>query len=69
MRYFITFALLVLMGGCGDSKFAGLSDSELQDRFTECKSSNMSPGAAITCDNIKRECERRAEEKGHNLCY
>jgi len=69
MRYFIAFTLFALVGGCGDSKFAKLSDSELQERFSACKSSNMSPGAAITCDNIKRECERRAGEKGHNLCY
>ena len=70
MRYFVTFLFFVLLGGCGDSKFANLSDSDLQDRFTECRNAKrLSPGGAITCDNISRECERRAKDKGHSVCY
>jgi hypothetical protein len=66
----LSFLLLSLLAGCGDSKFADLSSSELQDRYYDCEqSSNMSPGAAITCDNIRRECERRADEKGRKVCF
>lgn len=63
-----TFGLL--LAACGDSKFADMPQSELQDRYYECEnSSNMSPGAAITCDNIRRECDNRAKDKGRKVCF
>ncbi len=62
--------ILLTLISCGDSKFAELSDSELQDRYYQCENaSSLSPGAAITCDNIRRECERRADEKGRKVCF
>ncbi len=59
-----------LITGCSDSKFAGLSDAELRDRYSQCaKAKSLAPGGAITCDNINRECERRADDVGHRVCY
>mgnify|MGYP005723644493 CR=1 FL=1 len=60
----------ILLISCGDSKFADLPASDLQDRYYECEnSSTMSPGAAITCDNIRRECKRRAKDMGRKVCF
>ena len=64
--------LLVLAGllglaGC-EGKLASLSDTELQDRMYECDTTpDQSPGMAISCDNYRRECERRREE-GRFVC-
>lgn len=70
MRAFYTLLLAASVAACGDSKFADLSDSELQDRHSQCsRAKSLAPGGAITCDNIARECERRAKDKGHNVCY
>lgn len=70
MRTFAIGLLATLLSGCGNSKFADLSDSELQDRYAQCaRATSLAPGGAITCDNITRECERRAGTKGHKVCY
>jgi len=70
MRTLIVTLVAAMLAACGDSKFAELSDSELQDRHSQCKrATSLAPGGAITCDNIQRECERRAKKKGHNVCY
>ena len=64
-------AMLVLLGGCDDGgHYASYGQSELQDAYTDCENrDSMSPGAAITCDNVRRECERRAKEKGRKVCF
>ena len=69
MRWsYLTLSLVLL--GCGDSKFADLSSSELQDRYSQCeKADSLSPGGAITCDNIRRECDKRADDKGRTVCF
>jgi hypothetical protein len=64
--------LLLLSGALGlagcESKLADLSDTELQDRIYECRSTtSQSPGFAITCDNFQRECERRRDQ-GRFVC-
>ncbi|MCG8313189.1 MAG: hypothetical protein MI976_08235 [Pseudomonadales bacterium] len=62
--------LLPLIMSCGDSQFANYSQSELQDAYSDCENrDSMSPGAAITCDNIRRECDDRAKEKGRKVCF
>ncbi len=58
-----------LLSGCGEGPFSDLSTSELQSRYSECDTENMAPGTAITCDNIRRECERRARQKGRKVCF
>lgn len=51
-----------------ESKLAGLSDTELQDRMYECNTTvDQAPGMAISCDNYRRECQRRREE-GRFVC-
>lgn len=55
------------IAGC-EGKLAGLTDSELQDRIYECNAAqSQSPGFAISCDNYRRECERRRDE-GRYVC-
>ncbi len=56
----LTLGLLAL-GGCGN-ELESLSDSELQDRSYQCrKSTDQTPGQAISCDNYRRECQRRRD--------
>lgn len=70
MRILLTLIATFSMGGCADSKFADLSQSELQDRYSQCENaSSLSPGGAITCDNIRRECDRRAKDMGRTVCF
>jgi len=70
MRMFLGLISVLMLSACGDSKFADISGSELQDRYSRCENADsLSPGGAITCDNIRRECERRADEKGRRVCY
>lgn len=68
----ITPAILVisLLTGCGDSKFKDLSNSELQDKFSHCENAGgLSPGGAIICDNVRRECEDRASRNKRKVCF
>lgn len=61
---------LFALSGCGDSPYAKYSNSELQDAYSDCENrDSMSPGAAITCDNVRRECDSRAKEKGRKICF
>ncbi|HAG94373.1 MAG: hypothetical protein CMK83_25105 [Pseudomonadales bacterium] len=70
MRILTGLICIAALSACGDSKFADMPQSELQERYSQCENaSSLSPGGAITCDNIRRECERRAEDKGRKVCY
>lgn len=70
MRTLLCLLSAVVLSACGESKFADLSGSELQDRYRECENaSSLSPGAAISCDNIRRECENRADDAGRRVCF
>ena len=66
----ISFAVgftIALVTGCSN-KLAGMGDDELQDKSYACRQAiDQSPGFAISCDNYKRECERR-REAGRFLC-
>lgn len=65
-----TCLALVALHGCGDSKFKNLSNSELQDKFSMCESaSGLSPGGAIICDNVRRECDDRAAAANRTICF
>ena len=58
---------LLVCTGC-EGKLAGMSDTELQDKMHECNTqTSQSPGFAISCDNYRRECERR-REAGRYVC-
>jgi len=60
-------AVSLFLAGC-ESELAGISDVELQDRIYQCNTTvDQSPGFAISCDNYRRECERR-RENGRFVC-
>lgn len=62
--------ILLLLSACDSGPYADYSSSELQDAYSECENrDSMSPGAAITCDNVRRECDRRAKEHGRKVCF
>ena len=64
----LSAAALLALSGCGNKKFEGIADDELADAMHECRmADNQSPGMAIRCDNIERECQRRREE-GRYVC-
>ncbi len=64
----LLLAGLIVLGGCSKNKLEELSDNELQDRMYECNTTvDQSPGMAISCDNYRRECQRRREE-GRFVC-
>lgn len=64
----VLLACMAVLGGCGKNELEKLSDSELQDRMYECQTTvDQSPGMAISCDNYRRECQRRREE-GRFVC-
>ena len=63
----IVVASTVFVAGC-DNKMSGLSDEDLADSMHDCGvNQNQSPGMAIKCDNIERECKRRRDE-GRFVC-
>lgn len=63
----VTCITFVALSGCSN-KLAGMADHELQDKSYACRQATaQSPGFAISCDNYKRECERR-REAGRYLC-
>jgi hypothetical protein len=60
----ILVVVLTAAPGCGEGPYAEYSVSDLQEMYNDCETrDSMSPGAAITCDNISRECDRRAKAR------
>jgi hypothetical protein len=46
-----------------------VKDVPLIEQNEKCNDNqNPSPGAAISCGNIQRECARRSREKGYKVC-
>lgn len=67
-RYLLLVALSVFVVSACESKFAALSDNDLQDKIFECNANlEPSPGKAVSCGNLMKECERRREE-GRFVC-
>ena len=65
-----TLFIGVLLTGCGDSKYKNLSDDVLQEKFSRCENaSGLSPGGAIICDNVYKECDDRAKRTKRRACY
>jgi hypothetical protein len=63
----LTATLLLAVAGCG-SDMEKLTDSELQDRAYQCgQTKEQTPGGAISCENYRRECQRRRDE-GRYVC-
>ncbi|MFT7688594.1 MAG: hypothetical protein ACI9FB_003958 [Candidatus Azotimanducaceae bacterium] len=47
-----------------------LSNYKLAERAYKCggKKFKPAPGAAISCENIKRECNKRSASQGYPVC-
>lgn len=72
MHRLIGLAIVVTaLSGCdkGNSKFAEYSDYELSERYGQCLAKKpTAPGKAVACENVRKECERRRNEKGYSVC-
>lgn len=69
VKKFLGLVLVAVAGmsGCSN-KYESISDEELADRMYECRTVvEQSPGMAIMCDNVVRECKNR-REAGHFVC-
>lgn len=70
MKIFPGLVLSIVVAGLSgcSNKFESISDEELADRMYECHTvTEQSPGMAIMCDNVTRECKNR-REAGHFVC-
>ena len=70
IRSMLLLLSLALIGSCGNgSKIASLSTSQLYQKAIECRLlREPSPGIAISCRNIERECRRRSDKQGIEVC-
>ena len=60
-------ASCLIVSAC-ESPLKDLPDNDLADQMYACTVSNeQTPGFAIRCDNLTRECERRRDE-GRYVC-
>lgn len=60
-------ASCLLVSAC-ESPLADMPDDQLADQMYACTVSNeQTPGFAIQCDNLSRECGRRRDE-GRYVC-
>ena len=68
IRLAVTLAITITaLAGC-DNKFATVPDDELADSMYSCRTEqDQSPGMAIRCDNVIRECKRRRDD-GRYVC-
>jgi len=67
LAFFLCSAVLLSLGACSN-KFESIPDEELADSMHECRAApDQSPGMAIRCDNVARECARR-REAGRFVC-
>lgn len=67
MKYLLLIAVFGLTG-CGNTAMSQLSDKELRKRHAECRMSvNLSAAEIQVCNNIQRECQRRAQQ-GNFVC-
>ena len=67
MKLVVISALCLALSAC-DSPLAEMPDHELADAMYACTVSNeQTPGFAIRCDNLRRECGRR-RDGGRYVC-
>ena len=63
----VCLSVVVLLSACSN-KLESIADEDLADTMHECRAAtDQSPGMAIKCDNIARECSRRRDE-GKFVC-
>ena len=67
----VLLPLLFIMLGCSPASptLESLNIYELADQAFKCDDNdNPAPGAAISCENIRRECARRSASRGYKSC-
>jgi hypothetical protein len=65
----VIFSMSLAFGLSSCEKSLSISDKELVERAGECRGDkNMTPGAAVSCDNYFKECARRGKKTGNYLC-
>jgi len=60
----ILLSLLLVTGCGGETPFESYSNYDLKTAYAGCKSDNMSPGKAVKCGNIEKECAKRKSKSG-----
>lgn len=64
----LALAVSVLLGGCDTDPLAELSDFELEQKYAQCLDKQpTAPGKATACENLRGECEARANN-GNYVC-
>lgn len=67
-RYWL-LAATVALAACERGGLRDLSDADLALRWAECRDVRApTPILVQTCDNVERECMRRARELGNHVC-
>ncbi len=67
MRCVALTTLLIFSVACG-SAMEDVSDSHLKEQANECaRGGEMSPGMAIQCGNVEKECKLR-RKSGRFIC-
>lgn len=60
--------LLTTLSGCNDG-LQSLDDADLAERWEECRNVNApTPALVQSCQNVERECQRRARELKNHVC-
>ena len=66
-KFGLMLVIILSSVGC-TNEFADISDNNLADSMHECRTTvDQSPGFAIRCDNVVRECKRR-RDAGRYVC-
>ena len=63
--------LALLLCGCDSSRntLADVTNYELAEQAYRCRSlRDPAPGAAISCNNVVRECSKRSDTAGYRVC-
>lgn len=67
MKLITTILFCFLITACSEDKFSGVSNSELTQKKRHCDTiKKKSPGFAVGCENIRKEIERRKQERKSN---
>jgi len=59
----LMISLVILLNGCGGA-YSKYSDADLKEMFRKCDYSKLTAAGAQRCNNIKKECKKRKEDKG-----
>lgn len=63
VQFFYILAILFSLSGC-DGPYAKYSDYDLKEMYGKCDFNKLTAAGAQRCNNIKKECDKRKEDKG-----